>query len=216
MRLTKLRLVALGALLVMVLSACNMPITPTPLPLLTETQQPTPAEVFQDGEGASCLVGTWQFSDVQQYIDAALPQMIEDAQVEIKGVSGGLTYTFNADGTTLGQAQDFRIQADVTTRGLTLPGEIILNGSTQGQYTVDDANSVLNVSSLTPGDLTVSANVSGIPVVNETPMGDLLMLGAGQSGSGATSFSCSGNTLSFVISSPELGTRTLVLNRVGQ
>jgi len=43
---------------------------------------------------------------------------------------------------------------------------------------------------------------------------DLLMFGTDQSGSGSTEFDCTGNTLSIRVNVPDLGMRTLVLNRV--
>ena len=210
----KVRLPALGMLLVLLLTACNMPITPTPLPLPTQTPQPTLEANAPTGTGAACLVGAWQINDLNQYMQSALPQMIEGAQVEIQDVSGVLTYSFNADGTTLGLAQDFTIDAKVTTNGITLPGEIIVNGSTQGLYMVDESQTVLTLSSVTPGDMTVSVNVSGIPVVSNTPVNDLLMFGNGQSGSGSTNFDCNGNTLSIAVEVPEMGIQSLILNRV--
>jgi hypothetical protein len=207
-----MRLPALGVLMILLLAACNMPITATPLPAPTLTVEP-PA-VDPNLAGAACLVGSWQMNDFNQYLQTALPQVTEGVEVQIEEVSGSLTYTFNTDGTTLGSAQDFRVNAQVTTNGLTLPGEITLNGSTQGQYAVDESQSLLTVSSVTPGDLTLSANVSGIPIVSDTPVNDLLMFGADQSGSSSTEFDCTGNTLSLRVNVPDLGTRTLVLNRV--
>ena len=208
----KMRLPAFGVLMILLLAACNMPITATPLPAPTLTVEPPAGD--PNLTGSTCLVGAWQMNDFNQYLQTALPQVTEGVEVQIEEVSGSLTYTFNADGTTLGSAQDFRVNAQVTTNGMTLPGEIILNGSTQGQYSVDEAQSLLTVSSVTPGNLTLSANVSGIPIVSDTPVNDLLMFGADQSGSGSTEFDCSGNTLSIRVNVPDLGVRTLVLNRI--
>lgn len=205
------RLPALGLLVALLLAACNMPITPTQLPEPTATIAPT-LESGSATTGAACLVGTWQIADLNQYMQSVLPQMIEGAQAQIKDVSGVLTYSFNADGTTLGLAQDFVVNADVTTSGFTVPGEITLNGATNGQYVVDDSGTVITLNSVSPGSLVVSANVSGIPVVQGAPMNDLLTFNGGQSASGSTAFTCEGNTLTLAVDVPNTGIQSLVLS----
>lgn len=208
-----LRRVALGVGMVLLLAACNLPINPTQTPEPTPTSVP-PLELGSASTGAACLVGTWQIDDLNQYMQAVLPQMIEGAQAQIKDVSGVLTYSFNADGTTIGLAQDFMVTADVTTSGFTVPGEITLNGATSGQYLVDESQTLVTLSSVAPGSLVVSASVSGIPVVQDAPMNDLLSFNSGQSASGSTTFLCDGNTLTLAIDVPNTGIQSLVLTRV--
>lgn len=212
MRLKTMRLWALGLMAVLLLTACNMPITPTPHP--TPTQPPAPTADVPAASGGACLTGTWQISNLSEYLNMALPQMIEGATVKVGEVSGNLTYTFNEDSTTVGKAQDFKIQAQVTTNGVSLPGQISVNGSSTGSYQVDDNQGILTLTGVKPGDLTVNATVAGIPVVKDQAIGNLLDFGSSESGSGSTNYQCIGNTLKISIDVPNVGPRVVILQRV--
>lgn len=214
MKMMNVRLAALTLLVTLLLAACNMPITPTPFP--TSTPEPPPVEEAPNTIGAACLVGTWQVNNLQNYLQAVLPQMIEGAAIEIEETSGSLTYTFNADGSTTGAANDFIVKAKVGTNGVTLPGEITVNGASQGSFTADDAQGILTLTNVGAGSLTLSAKVAGIPVVSETPIGDLFMLGSNDTGSGSTNFQCIGSTLQVTVNLPNLGNQIVMLERAGQ
>lgn len=214
MNMTKLRLAALSLLLVTVLAACNLPVTPTPLPEPTALPAPTQDASEPAAIGSACVVGTWQVSNLAEYVGAALPQMVEGAQISLGEMSGGLTYTFNPDGTTLGQANDFSIKATVEMNGLKLPGQIQVNGSSQGKYSVDEGQGLLTLTEITAGDLSVSANVAGIPVVQQTAVTELFMLGSGQDANGSTSFQCIGDAMQISVDVPNLGQQLVQLSRV--
>ncbi len=216
MNFSKMRLAALGLMVTLILSACNMPITPTPHPTSTPTPAPQPTEAAAPSEmGAACVVGTWQVNNLAEYLQAALPQMIEGATVSVGEVSGNLTYTFNAEGTTVGKAEDFKIKATVTTNGLSLPGQIVVNGSSTGKYQADDGQGLLSLTSVSPGDLTVSATVAGVPVVSKSSITDLFMLGSNETGYGSVNYQCIGNTLKISVEFPNTGPRIIVFNRAG-
>jgi hypothetical protein len=214
MKLTRVRLLALGLMVALLLSACNMPITPTPhpTPIPTQTPQP-PEEASPSAVGSACPVGTWQVNNIAEYLNAALPQMIEGATVNVRDVSGNLSYTFNADGTTNGKAEDFQIKATVTTNGLSLPGQIVVSGSSTGKYQADENQGLLTLTQVSPGDLKVTASVAGVPVVNQSSVTDLFMLGADQTGTGSANFQCIGNTLKISMQFSNTGPRIIVLQR---
>lgn len=214
MKMTNVRITALILLVALLLTGCNMPITPTPYP--TPTPQPPPTEAAPNTIGAACLVGSWQINNLQNYLQAIIPLMVEGATIEIEETSGSLTYTFNADGSTLGAANDFKVKAKVGINGVTLPGEIIVNGESQGNYTADDTQGILTLSNIGTGTLALNAKVAGLPVVNDTPIGDLFMPGSDASGSGSTNYQCIGNTLQISVTINNLGDRIVTLQRVSQ
>lgn len=209
-----MRLAALSLLVVLLLSACNLPITPTPAPTPTSTQVPEATQPANDLIGASCVAGTWEINNLPDYLQAILPQIVEGAEIEVTDVSGTLLYTFNSDGTSAGTAKDFKIKANVKTNGISLPGQIVVNGTSTGKYQVDDSQGLLSLTGVSAGDLTVSASVAGIPVVSKKPLTDLFMLGSDQSGYGSVNYQCIGDSMKVAVEFPQVGTRIVELQRV--
>ncbi len=216
MKLTKMRLALTGLVAVMLLSACNLPVTPTPFPTAAPSEAPTsePSTPEPGAIGAACVVGTWQVVDLQSYIQDMLPVMVEGAELQVKDVSGNLTYTFNADGSSVGRADAFTLNVGVDVNGLSLPGKVVVNGSSQGQYEVDGDQNLLTMRGLSAGDLTVSANVAGVPVVNQTPVLNLLSFNGGTEGEAAVNFQCIGDALQVTVNLQNLGERVVTLERV--
>lgn len=218
MNLTKKRFRALGLLLTLLLAACNMPLTPTPHPSPTPTLTPEPpkAPTASAAAGAACVAGTWQINNLSDLLQTILPQMIEGAQVQVGEITGSLTYTFNPDGTSTGEARDFKIKATVTTSGISLPGQIVVNGTSKGKYQVDENQGLLTLTDVSPGDLAVTASVAGIPVVNNTLITNLLTFGSSDTGNGSVNFQCVGNDLKISVDLPKTGSRVIELSRVAQ
>jgi hypothetical protein len=213
MKSMNVRLPALGLLMLFLLAACNLPVTPTPVPTPTAIPQPTQPQPTPAGIGAACVVGTWQIDNLSEYLQTALPQMIDGADVQVEETSGKLTYTFNADGTTLGKADNFNIKATVTSNGIKLPGQISVNGSSQGKYQVDDSQGIITLTDVSPGDLAVSATVAGITAVKNTPITNLFLLGSQETGYGSVNYDCVGNTLKVTVNFKNEGPRVVVLQR---
>ncbi len=217
MNLTKLRLAATGLLAAIVLTACNMPITPTPYPAAVTAEAPAIEESTPEpaAMGATCLVGTWQVVDLKSYIQSMLPVMVEGAELSVEEVAGKLTYTFNADGSSVGTADAFTMKVGVKMNGLSLPGKVEVNGSSQGQYEVDEAQSLLKMKNLNAGDLRVSANVAGVPVVSQTPVLNLFSFnGQQEAQAAAVNFQCIGNQLQMTVDVQNMGPRVVTLERV--
>lgn len=212
MKLANLRRLALGLLLILLLPACNLPITPTPLPLPTaippvQTEPPAPAVI-----GAACVPGTWQINNLPEYLQLFLPQVVEGAAVTVEEISGNLTYTFRADGTSTGRADNFNIKAQVETNGLKLPGQILVAGTSNGSYQVDDTQGILTLNELNAGDLKVTASVAGMTVVRDMPVNNLMTIG----GTGGTwvAYQCIGNTMQVTVEFPNTGERVVTLQRI--
>ena len=92
MNMKTMRRAILSFMMVAALAACNLPVTPTPLVEPTTTPAPTAEpQAAPEPLGAACVVGTWQITNLADYLSEALPQMVEGASLTPGEVSGSLT-----------------------------------------------------------------------------------------------------------------------------
>lgn len=147
-------------------------------PAMTAAAPPLDASAAGD---AACLVGTWNVTEIEGYIQSILPAGVDSSSLEYQGMSGTMQVTFESDGTGNYLIQDFTV--DYIMIGL--PTGFAMNGS--GTFTYQTAGDQVTVqtgddSTLT-GELTIGTTAS--------PLGDL-----GESAiNGTRGFSCQGDTL---------------------
>lgn len=134
--------------------------TTTNLPAPTPSHAPTAtamAEIVASPTSpAACLIGTWQATNIQDYVIAAIPpEMIEQYNPTYQSSSGQVYVSFFNNGLVTIQAYqlalEFEVQATIFRVGLT----IALDGMASGQY-VADASQV-TTSNMTTTGMTASA-----------------------------------------------------------
>jgi hypothetical protein len=120
------------------------------------TPIPTSAPALPTANPAACLIGTWQATNIQDYVIAAIsPEMMQEYRPEYKNTTGQAYVSFFENGLVTIQAYklvlEFEIQAGIFRVGLL----ITLDGLSSGQYQAD--GSQLTTNSMTTTGLTASA-----------------------------------------------------------
>jgi hypothetical protein len=160
-------LITAASLILLGLTACapssgaEAVLTPTPTPAAlaaagtadpgvesnpAPTSAPTAAEPTPEPPSdspAACLIGKWQLSDFSAYfrsLQANIESTAADITVNDLGQTGTAYFTFNADGSTAIQAEDFRQSFSVAVNAggssLEVPASVTLNGLANSDYTV--------------------------------------------------------------------------------
>lgn len=136
----------------------NAPTAPeaTPIPDFTAT----PAS-------SACLVGTWQITNLQDYVLAAIPpEMIQEYQPTYKSTSGQAYVKFSNDGTVTIQTSQLEIRFDVKAGAFSVELTVRVDGTANGLYQADASQ--LSTSDMNTSGMTASAKVLGQSVLDET------------------------------------------------
>lgn len=142
---------------------------------------------------SSCITGEWQVGDMSSYIASVLPiEMHLTGELQFKGTSGTMHYTFADDGQVTLKADSYTFHFVVAVSEIPdLPLEITLNGSSSGSYTADD--NFLNLSAEAPADLKVTVKVAGEAMMENARVANLVPMGG--PGDQSYPYLCEGNTL---------------------
>jgi hypothetical protein len=186
---------------------------PTKIPAPTATSvpinTPAPTATAAPAIGATCLVGTWEVTDMSDYFAAVMAKTKTNAA--IVGQKGQLLYTFTPDGHAAIKAGPFQETVQAKVQGLALDMVITLDGQATSAYTstpdkitfTNPDNSHFKISATlngqdmfagtTPDDLAAAFGVSADPKYN------------------TSSYECDGDTLK--ITPPVQNAHAIALKR---
>lgn len=232
MHTSKQRVMAMGLLLALVLTACaGTAATPAPAPtsapapttqptattvptaVPTNTPVPTPTTAPTatplPATGSACLVGTWQLSDMSVYMQSIMAK--SGSAVSLVEQTGGLVYTFAADGTAHAEAQDFTMKMTMTVEKLTFDLNVTISGAADSQYTATDDQ--ITFSNGEVKGLKVSATMNGTELFSSTPDELAAMFGVSPDPKyNVFGYQCSGDTL--VYTPPVEDVQPVVMKRM--
>ena len=137
--------------------------SPTATPVPTATPAPTATPL--PPSNSACLVGTWELSDMSQYMQSVIAQ--SGGAVEFVGQTGRITYVFGADGSAIVDAQDFTMQMSMTVEKLTFELNITISGGATSTFTATDEKVTFSDGELR--GLKFSATMNGTELFNSTP-----------------------------------------------
>ncbi len=137
--------------------------TPTATPVPTATPAPTATPL--PPSNSACLVGTWELSDMSQYMQSVIAQ--SGGAVEFVGQTGRITYVFGADGSAKVDAQDFSMKMSMTVEKLTFELNITISGGATSTFTATDETVTFSDGELR--GLKFSATMNGTELFNSTP-----------------------------------------------
>ena len=115
--------IILGALLVIILTGCDVLINPTP------TMTPTPQ---------SCLVGIWEIKAPESFMRASIPVgSFDPATLDYRDSMGSVAYRFAAEGVLTVEAVNFTGSFDVQEGIDLLTLDIQMSGFATGRYQLE-------------------------------------------------------------------------------
>lgn len=219
---------AIAFVVAIALAACTSPAATTPAPTSpptiqpTDTQAPTatlaatdtsPAPTASESSMAGCIIGTWQVSDFNSYMNSVLPQdALQNGEISMKETSGTLTYAFDSSGKADVNAQQFKVTAEITVSPVSLPLDIVINGTGTADYKVNESGT-LQFSNLSGGNISFKVSISGTSITSSGQT--LLTLGSEDTTSVEMAYDCSGNTLKLTPPVKKTGIQPIVFTRIG-
>ena len=219
---------AIAFIAAMALAACTSPAATTPAPTSPPTIQPTetqaatptlsatatsPAPTASGPSLAGCILGTWQVSDFNSYMNSVLPQeALQNGEISMKDTSGALTYVFDSSGKVDVNAQQFKVTAEITVSSVSLPLDIVIVGAGTADYKLNDAGTI-QFSNLNGGNISFKVSISGTSVTSSGQ--NLLTLGGADTTSVEMAYECSGNTLKLTPPVKKTGVQPVVFTRIG-
>lgn len=190
----------------------SVPVAPTATPLPTAvptaTTAPTATPV-PPATGNACLVGTWELSDMSQYMQSVMAT--SGSAVSLVGQSGRITYVFGADGSAKVTAQDFTMKMAMTVEKLTFELDVVMSGGATSTYAATADKVTFADGELQ--DLKVSATMNGTELFKSTPAELAAMFGVSPDAKYSTfGYQCSADTL--VYTPPIDNAQPVVMKRV--
>jgi hypothetical protein len=176
------------------------PLAPTVLPQL-------PPEV--------CLAGTWEISDINEYVLAAIPpEMAEQYELAYTGTSGSAYFILSPDGQVRLQAVDLEMLFEAKAAIFTVPVTVRLDGEAVGRYTAegsDATHGTLTTSEMDTSNLTASAQAMGQDLLTQAQI--LRAIPLLQPPANKAQYVCTDNTLQLKVSSYPEDVPPLVFTR---
>ncbi len=181
------------------------PSAPTATVAPTDPSAPTatPAPLV----GATCLVGTWELTDMSDYFASVMSQA--DNIAAIVGQNGRMLYTFTTDGRAAVKAEKFQELIELTTQGLKLETILTVDGEANSTYT--STADTFTFSDPDNSAFKLSATVNGQEMFSDTTP-DELAAAFGVSNDpkyNTSTYECDGDTLK--ITPPVQKARAIVL-----
>ena len=177
----------------------------------TDTPVPTPTALPAPATGATCLMGTWEVTDMSNYFAGVMSGA--DNMASIVDQSGQLLYSFAPDGRAAIKAKSFQEQVDVKMQGMTFKVVVAMNGQATSTYTTQDPDKFV-FSDANSSGFKLSATVNGQDMFTGTTA-DELAAAFGVSSDpkyNTTLYQCDGDTLK--ITPPVTDARPIILKRV--
>lgn len=185
--------------------------TPTAEPTIPTPAPAVPTAVPSATAETSCLVGVWEAHDVQQFVASILPASITELGTpEFKSTAGSLRYTFTQDGQASAEAGQYAIHYAISRGILSVPLDVLLDGKITGSYSTIAPDGLI-FTAASASQITITASLAGVPVLNSS-LGDLVPLFGGPSGGSAQgTYACSGSTFDYT--PPISGAKPLLFTR---
>jgi hypothetical protein len=180
--------------------------SPTTAPTSTPSATDTPAAV----SGGACLIGTWEFSDMSDYMTSIMSKT--GGTVKFVGQEGKVLYIFGADGKSKVDAQNSTLKLSSTVQGMALNIDVTMNGSATADYTATNDGKVTFSNPKTDG-LTLSAKMNDQELFSGTSNDLAAMFGVSADAKYDTfTYECDATTLRYT--PPVEGAAPVVLKRV--
>jgi hypothetical protein len=186
---------------------------PTPTPKPTDTPVPTDTPEPVAASGSACVVGTWELTDMGQYMASIMASAGASAEFEFSGQEGYLRYTFEPDGTATIDANGFVVNFDISVQDLTFDMAVSIDGTGTATYEADDGEMLFSDPNV--DDLTFSATMAGNELFSGTSNELASLFGVSADGtSTAFTYECSGDMFTYVPPAGVPGVQPVVLTRV--
>ena len=188
--------------------------TPTLVPTATKvppTVTPTATSTPVVSQGASCIVGSWEFGNMSDFFAAIVSKSVV-GPVEFVGQAGRILYTFSPDGKANVHADNFSIKMKLTIQGFPFNLAGIMTGDALADYAISDPN-IVTFSNNQAGNLKLSTTLNGVEMAAVSP--DEIQSAFGFSADPVHNnftFECSGNTLTYT--PPVAGSTLITLTRI--
>lgn len=150
--------------LALLLAACDSSATESsstepaaPEEMATDTLAPTP----EPATGLSCLSGTWELVNIENYMNSVVPSDLAGT-MEFVDSSGTAGAEFAGDGTYSYHVDDFRVQYAMDMGAGAIPMEVIMQGEGNGIYEAIDDHT-LTFTQLDDSGLTITITLAGEP-----------------------------------------------------
>jgi hypothetical protein len=197
------------AMLLLASLACSLPFglgTTAATPAVGQPENMATAPPAQAASGAECIVGTWQLSDLAEYMKSVVPDT--GGTLTYQGMSGSARYIFGGDGKAQVEADNLQVSYKMGA-GINLDFQVGFNGHGTADYTVTEGN-LLSTSNVNVDGLALTITMGGVPVGDSSTLGSIVPF-FGES-SAAMPFICTATTLSYT--PPTEGAHAVVFTRV--
>lgn len=184
----------------------NTPVPPTNTPVPTDT----PAPIVAAG-GGDCVVGSWQVTNMQDYMESLMGSALDDSLGNFTFVSqtGEALINFGADGRATMNADNFALHFTIDVSGVSLDMAVTLNGTSSSDFVVDSPGQI-TFSNGDTSDMSLSVTIGG----NETTSSSDLTSFFGEPDTTSTfTYECQGSTMLYT--PPVENAIPLTLTRVG-
>jgi len=175
-----------------------------------QTDDPTPAETNAPPSSSgndACLVGSWSLMDIEQYMASVLPpELTETGELTYDSSSGSAVYTFTTGNTASIQVDEFTVKYQMNMAGISLPLEVMMDGSGSGSYTIKGNQMLFN--SINNNELYMTISLGGAPIGPAEPITGFFP--GGETTSSLT-YECSSTTLALTM--PVEGSSPVILER---
>lgn len=186
---------------------------PSPTPKPTDTPVPTDTPEPAAASGDACVVGTWELSDMGEYMASIMAAAGASAEFQFSGQEGYLRYAFGPDGTATIDANDFVVNFAISMQDLTFDMAVSIDGTGTAAY--EAGGGAMLFSDPNVDDLTFSATMAGTELFSGTSNELASLFGVSADGtSTAFTYECSGDTFTYVPPVGIPGVQPVVLTRV--
>lgn len=183
---------------------------PAPTATVAPTDPPAPTATAAPATGATCLVGTWELTDMSDYFASVMSQAENIAS--IVGTNGRMLYTFTADGRALVKSEGFQEIIEIASQGLKLEMILTVSGEASSAYT--STAKTFTFSDLDNSRFKLSATLNGQEMFTDTTP-DEMAAAFGVSNDpkyNTSAYECDGDTLK--TTPPVQIARAIILQRV--
>ncbi len=174
--------------------ACSLPFglgSSAATPAAGQPESTPAAPPAQAASGAECIVGTWELTDLSEYMKSVVPDT--GGTLTYQGTSGSARYIFGADGKAQIQADNLQVSYKMGA-GINLDFQVGLNGSGTADYTVAEGN-LLSTTNVNVDGLALTLTMGGVPFGDSSSLGSMIPF-FGETSS-AMPFTCTSTTLTY-------------------
>lgn len=182
--------------------------TPTPTRTATPTVTPTATPVVGD----SCLVGTWELSDLGGYLAAVMPPEISASDIKQTASEGSSRLTFDSDGQMSFQTKDYVVTLSARLQILPVSVDVSIEGGALGMVRLARNRNVI-LFDIAADDLAFRVTLGDIEIMSGRSNELVGLFGLDISGANVgVAYRCTRSTLEYM--PPVEDARSIIFTRV--